>query len=346
MNTAWKSWGWPLVKGLLAVAILLGIGRRFYDDLCELDLATFELRPAWLALSGMLYLLALLPSAWFWYHLLHVFGDRPGLFKAVRAYFVGQMGKYVPGKALALILRGSFVRGPEVRFGAAIIASFYEVLTTMAAGGIVAAVIFAIQPPDDVPGLHWHPLLTSLLLVALCGVPLLPGVFNFIVGRVAARFQKVESFRLPRLRFGTLVVGLAATTTGWLLMGLGVWALLQAVLPTEPPGSFTAVWMRCTGSIGLAYVAGFLIVFLPGGIGAREYFLLHLLAFAFPAEAVIAAAVLLLRLIWTAAEVVLTGALLAIRQECKPRDERSESRGLAETHPRDSLRSSRGVETP
>ena len=107
MKTAWKSWGWPLVKGLLAVAILLAIGRRFYDDLCQLDIATFELRPVWLALSGALYLLALLPSAWFWYHLLHVFGDRPGLFRAVRAYFMGQMGKYVPGKALALILRGS-----------------------------------------------------------------------------------------------------------------------------------------------------------------------------------------------------------------------------------------------
>ena len=30
-------------------------------------------------------------------------------------------------------MRGSFVRGPNTRFGVAIISSFYEVLTTMAA---------------------------------------------------------------------------------------------------------------------------------------------------------------------------------------------------------------------
>jgi glycosyltransferase 2 family protein len=318
MKTAWKRWGWPIAKAIAACALLTAIGQKFYDDLARLDRRHVEPRPLWLVASGALYFAGMLLSAWYWHHLLHVFGERPRFLTAVRAYYIGHLGKYVPGKAWALLLRGSFVRGPDTRFGVAIISSFYEVLTTMAAGALVAALVFAIDPPN-VPGMDWHPLLTGLLLLALCGVPLLPGVFNFLVGRMAQRFQKVESFRLPRLRPLTLLVGLAATGAGWLLFGLGVWAMLQGVLPA-PPELSVQVWMRCAGSIGLAYVAGFLILFLPGGIGAREYFLLHLLAFAGP-ETLIAVAVLLLRLVWTVVEVVAAALLFVIKKAPKPQGE-------------------------
>lgn len=332
MKTAWQRWAWPLLKGVLALAILTFIGHRFYTDLSRRDWTTLTLEPGWLLLCGVLYPLGLLPSAWYWHHVMHVFGERPRPLTVLRAYFVGHLGKYVPGKAWALLLRGSFVRGPQTRFGVAIISSFYEVLTTMASGALLAALVFAIDPPE-VPGLGWHPLLTGLLLLAACGVPLLPVVFNFIVGRMAARFQQVESFRLPPLRAGTLLVGLAAIAVGWLVLGLSVWAMLQAVLH-EPPAWSIGTWMRCSGSIGLAYVAGFLIVFLPGGIGAREYFLLNLLSFAGP-QSLIAVAVLLLRLVFTAVEVVLAAVLICIRerQAAKPAADRRQSYTLPVTPP-------------
>jgi uncharacterized membrane protein YbhN (UPF0104 family) len=325
METPWKRWAWPLAKGLLAVAILVAIGRKFQVDLQQLDPHQLALRPAWLLLSGMLYLLGLFTSAWYWHHLMHVFGDRPTLLTSTRAYFMGHLGKYVPGKAWALLLRGSFVRGAEVRFGVAIITSFYEVLTTMASGGMAAAIIFAIDPPE-IPGFDWHPLLTSLLFLALCGVPLLPGVFNFLVGRMARRFEHIDSYRLPRLRPGTLLVGIVVTGAGWPLLGLGVWSLLQGMLH-DPPDWSIAIWMQCTASIGLAYVAGFLVVFVPGGFGAREYFLSKLLAFANPSVAAIDAAVLMLRLVWTIAEVVVAAALLGVRHAPRPAGAGSSPRG-------------------
>jgi uncharacterized membrane protein YbhN (UPF0104 family) len=315
MKRAWHRWGWPLVKGLLVLAILWAIGRKFYDDLTDPRLATIALHPGWLLLSAALYLPGLVLSAWYWHHLLCVCGQRPRFITALRAYFMGHLGKFVPGKALAVVLRAGYVRGPNVRFGIAVITTFYEVFATMAAGGLVAAVIFAIDPPE-VPGLDWEPRLTSLLLLGLCVVPLWPDVFNFIVGRMARRFEKVDSLQLPQLRFATLVLGLCVTAVGWLFLGLSVWALLQAVSETAVPWSF-AVWMRCTGSIALAYVAGFMLG-TPGGVGAREIFLLPLLGFACPQEAFVAAAVVLLRLVWTATEVATAGALLLIRNRTGP----------------------------
>ena len=40
----------------------------------------------------------------------------------------------MPGKAWALMMRGTLVCGPDVKLGVALIATFYEVLTMMASG--------------------------------------------------------------------------------------------------------------------------------------------------------------------------------------------------------------------
>src|ERR1700676_4468124 len=151
-------------KLLLALAIIVAVGRRFYLDLLELDLSTLSVRPGWLILSGLFYVLCLGGSAGFWYHLLHVFGQRPPLFTTVRAYYVGQLGKYVPGKAWALLLRSVLVRGPDVHMGIAAVTAFYEVMTTMAAGVLLAVCISIFQPPS-IPGLPWRPLYSALLLL-------------------------------------------------------------------------------------------------------------------------------------------------------------------------------------
>lgn len=306
MKPRWKIWAWRLAKLVLAAAILGGVARQFYRDLQSEELEQLHWRTGWLVVSALLYLGALTFSALFWRRLLHVFGERPSLFAALRAYFIGHLGKYVPGKAWALLLRGVLVRGPDVRLGVAIITAFYEVLTTMAAGALIAAVVFLFDPPHA-PDLEWHPVLTGLLLLGLCGLPLLPWVFNFLTARTAARFQKIADFNLPRLRASVLAQGLALTGVGWALMGLSVWSALQAVLP-EPPELSLAVWGQCCGAIGLAYVAGFLAFMLPSGVGVREYFLRYLLAFAGP-PALIVAAVLLLRLVWTTAELLVAGLL-------------------------------------
>ncbi|HWY87200.1 MAG TPA: lysylphosphatidylglycerol synthase domain-containing protein [Gemmataceae bacterium] len=317
MNEHSKLWAWRLAKALLAAAILVGIGRQFYHDLSQADdpdkpdLSRLELRPAWLALSGGLYLLALSLSACYWYRLLGIFGTRPPFLKAYRAYFLGQLGKYVPGKAWALLLRGTLVSGPEVRLGVAIITAFYEVLTTMAAGALIAALVFLSAPPPAAH-LEWHPHFIGLMLLGLCGLPLLPGVFNFLTQRMANRFAHIDSLHLPRIRFAILAEGILLTACGWGLLGLSVWAMLQGVL-SDPPALTWATWAQFCGSIGLAYVAGFLAFMLPSGVGVREYILRRLLSFAGPDKG-IAAAVLLLRLVWTTAELILAGVVFFLRK--------------------------------
>src|SRR5262245_4824881 len=131
MSQPSKRWGWLAGKTVLTVIILFFVGRQFYRDLTDPGAESLPRQPGWMLLSACLYLifLALLHS--YWRHLLFVCDQRPGLLTTLRAYYIALLGKYAPGKAWALLLRGTLVRGPNVRLGVAILTSFFEVLTSM-----------------------------------------------------------------------------------------------------------------------------------------------------------------------------------------------------------------------
>jgi hypothetical protein len=342
---------WPVAKAVLAVVIVATVGRRFYLDLrAHPELWQQSLRPGWLALSGLLYVTGVGFSAFYWYRLLQATGQKPSLPAALRAYYVGQMGKYVPGKAYALVLRADLVRSPGVRGGLAGLTAFYEVLVTMAAGVLLAAVLAALLLPPSVgvdldalrrlvllrspdqPVLHRGLVLAlALILLAPFAVAILPPVFNRVAHRVSLPFRK-KADPLPQLGGRGLAEGLGLTALGWLCLGTSVWAALEGTL-AEPPVGSVAAWGRLTAFLGLAYVAGFVILVAPGGLGVRE-FLLTLFLVADPEllpglpsgarEAAAGLVVVVLRLVWTLAEVVVAAAVWPLpRPAAAPEEERA-----------------------
>jgi uncharacterized membrane protein YbhN (UPF0104 family) len=304
---------WPTIKLVLGMTVVVAVAWQFYRDLSHESLQDIKIRPGWLALSALLYIVGLAFSAFYWYRLLTTLGEKPRLLPTVRAYYLSQLGKYLPGKAWALMMRGTLVRGPEVKLGVALITTFYEVLTTMASGALLAAVVFVIQPPALLQGVV-HPVWLGLLLLVLCGLPLLPAVFNRLVGRLAIRFEKIESFKLPKLGMLTLIEGLITTSGVWVCFGCSLWAAVTGVM-LDAPALTVEFWMRSSAIIGLACVGGFVAIVTPGGVGVREWVLDKFLAPELAVAAVtmeqpVAIVVaLVLRVAWTVAELVVAGVV-------------------------------------
>jgi glycosyltransferase 2 family protein len=295
---------WPVLKILLTLAVLAAVGWEFARILRRPELweRPLNLHPGWLAASAGLYLVGLGFSAMFWYGLLRSVGERPSLLAAVRAYYVGQLGRYVPGKVWGLVLRATLVTGPGVRTGVAGLTAVYEALITPAAGALVGAVLFLALRLGSLTE-DWE----TLAALGFVGLLIVPPVFNWLVDRVSGPFR-ADQAALPRLRLTALAVGLALTACGWAVQGASLWALLRGLLPDLQGWDATA-WAHCTAYVGLAYLLGYLAVFLPGGLGVREFFLQRWLAreLAGPlgageAAALAVVAALLLRLIWTVAE--------------------------------------------
>jgi hypothetical protein len=322
---------WPLVKTMLWFVLLALIGRQFARDLQRPELGQRPLHAGWLLLSGLLYELGQGFSALYWRHLLGHLGAHPSLGAALRAYYIGQLGKYVPGKAWALFLRTSLIHGHGVGIGLAVLSAFYEVLTTMAAGVLVAAVLFAMLGTDVGAGLTTETLrhllwleqpdeggvqrsvlvLLSILLLVAFLVPLHPTIFNRLaLRRTGATLASPD--QLPHIRFVYLLEGLALAAAGWLFLGASFAAALRGLVGADWP-LFDVRTARLPAIMGLSYVIGFIVVIAPGGIGVREFLLTLLLTPELvgiggmgreDARAVVVLAVLVLRLVWTAAELV------------------------------------------
>jgi hypothetical protein len=296
--------------------VIWAVGRHVLRTWHDLDQQGIVLHfePIWLVGSGLLYLAGLLAFGRFYERILHASPTPVGLVPASRAYLVSHLGKYVPGKAMVVVVRVGLVVPFGARASTAAIATFYETLVMMATGGLIAAIGFA--PAGESHGVEvtipgWGPVefpVYRLGAVAGLGLGLaflavvLPPVFRRLAGLVSLPIPGVGPEALPTLTGPLLSQGLLWSSLGWVLLGLSQLAVVLAFVPEG-----TQAWLSLElilamiASVALATVAGFVVAVLPGGLGVREGVLMSLLTPALGTDRSVVAA-LTLRLVWVVAE--------------------------------------------
>ncbi len=295
-----------LVLGLLVIA---AVARHVTTT--WLDLRTrgesVEINPGWLVLSILLYLTGLtLDGVWFHRVMQASFTPIP-LLASIRAYLVSHLGKYVPGKAMVVVMRASIASSAGARPASAVFASMYETLVMMASGALIAAMGYALAPARSVP-LNLGPLGTqNISLMALggtLGAAFLflasPPVFPRLAAFASASLRGVGAGAVPRLSARLLVEGLAWSGLGWLFLGASQYAVLRA-LGIEGLG--LAQMPVLVASVALATVAGFVVAVAPGGLGVREWVLWTSLGVLIDHDQAVIAA-LVLRFAWVLGEVL------------------------------------------
>ena len=291
------------LKLLILILVVAGIARAVNKGWAQLIEYNFELTirtVAWIVFSGCLYVAALVPMAIYWFRVLRAMDQRPPFWTTMRAYFLGHLGKYVPGKAMVVVLRTGSLKQTNSTVTA--ISVFAETLAMMAVGAFLAAAIIAVQFADK-SGF----LLTSAVLMLLAGVPTFPPVFRFIV--LTLKVDKVDEAvtrALDKYSWRLVLSGWASSLIGWSVMAFSLWALLQAFHINESPVGLFVTYSRMLASVSLAVVAGFLSL-LPGrsrrtGIGLQRTAVTKPYG---PAVAMICP--VLLRLTWLFAELLTAG---------------------------------------
>jgi uncharacterized membrane protein YbhN (UPF0104 family) len=197
-------------------------------------------------------------SAAAWRAVVRGFGSPIGHATAIRVFFVGQLGKYVPGSVWAVVAQVQLARRHGVsRAGVGAAALLVMVLNTLT--GVLVG--FGLLPFGD------HSVLSRyawLLLVVPVGLAALhPRALRRLL-RAAAAVTRVEApaAEVPARAIGAAV---AWTLAMWAAYGAQVWVLVR-----DLGGSGATMPLTATGAFALAWVAGFVLLVAPAGVGARE----------------------------------------------------------------------------
>lgn len=209
--------------------------------------------------AAILYGLGLLPSGFLLHRALRSLHQRPHIGTSIAAQLLGHLGKYVPGKAMVIVLRAGALSRDGVRPMPATISIFLETFLMMAVGGAVAGIVVLWLP---VPS--W----IAFMAVGVAIVASLP-TFPPILRVVATKLAKSSSALNPDIGWKLFAAGWAWSILSWLLIGAGFTMLVAAIPSAEPLPPWHELYLVATAAISLAMVIGFASL-LPGGAGVRE----------------------------------------------------------------------------
>ncbi len=243
-----------------------------------------------LAIGVVAMLAATYCSMLSWRAVLADLGSPLRLRYAIGIFFIGQLGKYLPGSLWPVVAQMELGKEHGVPRKRSAVAALLVIVLVLTAGGLVSAATLPFVASGSLASYRY------VFAVPVLGLVLL----------VPTVFRRVTAFGLRLLRRQPLDRDLsvrgAATALGWSVVqwcgyGVAVWALCRG-LPGAP-GDLLAL---CTGAYALAWTAGFLVLFVPAGAGVREGALVLLLTPSFGSGPALGVA-LLARLLATVADV-------------------------------------------
>jgi uncharacterized membrane protein YbhN (UPF0104 family) len=293
--------GYALFFVAVVVFCLVGLRGR-WDEIGQAMSDTSPMR--WLA--GLVLVTAgLFPTAAVWFLLMTRHGAGIPKKPAFVTFFVGQLGKYIPGSLWSMGAQAEMARRhdtpPRVTVSAGLL--FVGVNVASAGGlGSIAALVAGVD--TSVP--------TVLFVLAAIAGPLVctPPVLNRIGATLA---PATHPLRFTWADSGLAYLGMAVT---WATYGWALSLLIEPPLGTAESGDLTV--LVTTAAFSLAYVVGVVVIIAPAGVGAREASMTAMLTPYIGLERSVAAA-LMIRVLHTIADfVVALVAWLAAGSSLRP----------------------------
>jgi glycosyltransferase 2 family protein len=285
-------WQRPIRIGFLGLAVGLGavaIVTRW--DQVSASLGQLDLGPLLLSLLAAVGGSAV--SMMVWRSLLTDLGSPVPVRPVARVFFVGQLGKYVPGAIWPMVAQMELGRSLGLARRRSAAAFALTMLVVFASALLVAAAALPLLG-DSAPGYRW-----LLLLAPVIAALLYPRVLNRLLG-LAFRLLRREPLEQPLTGFGLL------RAFGWSLVAWALFGLHIGILVIDLGAPAHRALPVAFGAFAIAWCAGPIIMIAPAGAGIRELALVALLAPVLsPASALVVA--LTSRLFLTIADLLLAG---------------------------------------
>lgn len=245
---------------LLAGLAVAFVGQRLASNWDDVTDALAEARPAWIAGAVVLAVAGMTAIAVPWRRALRSVGGDLAMSQTVARYYLGELGKYLPGGVWPVLGRGELAR----RAGVPRVAAYGSVALSLVALYLAAMLLAVAGAPailggdggDDAGRYVW------ILALLPVGVGLLHHAVLERLRRAGEKLLRREiKAEIPPWRDSLALV--ACYVPSWLFIGTATWAIARGL------GQDVGWWDVAPAAI-LSWIVGFLLVPVPGGVGVRE----------------------------------------------------------------------------
>lgn len=240
---------------ILVIAAAFVIWKNGGQWLEEVDRYSWNLNVGELTVSAVLLAvsLALTPTGWFL--ICRSMGSRIPAVEMFAAWYTSQLGRYIPGKIWLFAGRAGFLKARGMKMGRAAATTAYELFFTVASIGLLVMILAIISPEVF---LHTGGRAAAIAASsAILLLPLLHPVQNFL-----CRKKGIDPGQLPSIRTSLTITLIFAVL--WMIRGLSLFLLLKGAGLTE------ILFDHSVAAAPLSWLAGYIVFFVPGGIGVRE----------------------------------------------------------------------------
>ncbi|HET6577959.1 MAG TPA: lysylphosphatidylglycerol synthase domain-containing protein [Gemmatimonadales bacterium] len=251
-----------VVLGLVGLAIVAFAARslvRNWEALRSQPL-DWRVEPGWLVLSALVVWTMYVVLILAWRGVLAGWGQRLDGWTAGGIWTVSSLGKYLPGKVwavagMALLAQRAGVP-PWAATGSAVVMQGLAIGTGAAVAGLTGREAIEAAHPGA------RAVLALLVAGSVAGVALLlwPPFLRRLLRLLAPDAEARGAPAAAGIGFG-----IAANLLAWMGYGLALWLLARGLLPAAGLDPLLAVAVFTA-----SYLAGFLALFAPGGLGVRE----------------------------------------------------------------------------
>lgn len=294
---AWQAAGW--CAAIIIVGFALWMLR---DDWHAAREALAGLRPDWplVAAASAAVFGGYLALVWAWRECVRDGGASLTFGEAGRIWFVSNLARYIPGAlwqvgALAVLARRQGTSASAATSAAVVLTA----INTLCGLAIVLALGAQRVTGVSVP---WGGV--AAIIVALIGLRWgVPPVLRWLGS--TTRWQ----LRVPAVSGRMLGASIGASAVAWVAYGVAFKLLVDAAFPSMAIG-----WSAAIAIYAASYLAGFLSLGPPAGIGVAEGAMIYLLTANGIADAGAAAALAAVTRVWRTALEVLPGLVLLVAQ--------------------------------
>lgn len=285
--------------GLLGV-VLLAVGLALWNNWALVRADLGRLSAGTLVVATLLALLSPFLTVLGWRVLLADLGSQLHIAPASGVFFVGQLGKYLPGSVWSVVVQTEMAARLAVpRRRTAVVGVLCIALSTLT--GLVAGL--PAVPVLLSSGGAVAPVWSVLVAIGLLLLLLWPPLLNLGV-RTMFRLLRRPPLEHDLSHRAIGVSGLWFTSS-WLVGGLSVWVMVRDLAPAGADA--TAVVLVAISGYLLAVGIGTFSIVVPAGVGVRDGVLVLLLTTQLPLSAA-TAVVVVARFLTVLADVVWAGA--------------------------------------